>query len=466
MSKKPSNSGSGADFAFDTETLKESAATALKRAEGRSKSYDPFADLSAKLDGALSKTGDIKAGEFKLGEIRDNIDEVLNDATSDTNDLAEVFLSLQDLTKQLGAGFDDLEGMHPEAAKIMTDAADGLTAAGAAISASEIEKGIAEGKIVNLFFFKLGSSRLAAAVADLNAANERLKAAQEASVKAPALADAKHREMIQSADMEAVSGYIRAMHEKANSLVEARLEKATESLARRNSVIAVARQRLASTTTEFHDSKEAWETQCKVVQGLHEERDTGTLERNTPEFTELEGRISIAEQKAGELKSRMDASMGESQELQEKLQAFEMQRDALITLKGNYERTLRVGKVSAKSNQEITNIRVELLKGLSDLSVQNELNAVSRRDSLDAAEGAASLYNAVERARVQYGKDHPEIMRRFSELRSKLDRKIEFISEEDRQLEADWRERLNGKASPPSPSGQPTSIEPEAVFQF
>jgi hypothetical protein len=162
----------------------------------------------------------------------------------------------------------------------------------------------------------------------------------------------------------------------------------------------------------------------------------------------------------------MDASMGESQELQEKLQAFEMQRDALITLKGNYERTLRVGKVSAKSNQEITNIRVELLKGLSDLSVQNELNSVSRRDGLDAAKGAADLLNAVEKTRLAYGKEHPIMMRRHREIRSILDKALEFNSEEDRKLEADWRERLSGKTSSPRPSDEPNSIQPDAEFQL
>ena len=453
-----------AEFSFDT--LEKSATGALSRAEKRTKSYDPFAELSSKLDTALDKVEGIKPGDFNIGEIRDNIDEVLADAERDNNDLAEVFLSLQGLAQQLGAEFDELEGMHPEALKIIESAADELKAAGEAITAAENDLSYAQGRVRDWFFFKTGTKDVASAESKLSRVRLRLEAAKTASEEAPAKADAKHREMIQSADMEEVSARIRAMHEKANDLVESRLNTANESLQRRNTVIEKARDRHQTTVAEYHSSKEAWEAQCVVVQDLHTERDTGTLERNTPEFADLERRISEAEQLAGELKAKMDAAMGESQELEEKLQAFEMQREALITLKGNYERTLRVGRVSAKSNQEITNIRVELLKGLSDLSVQNELNMVSRRDSLDAAEGAASLYNAVERARIQYGKDHPEIMRKFRELRGKLDKKIEYISEEDQKLQADWRDRLSGNTGGSGKPAKSGGIQPEAEGDF
>ncbi|MEK7639315.1 MAG: hypothetical protein AAB388_04100 [Patescibacteria group bacterium] len=449
------------EFSLDGKTLEQEASKALSRAENRLNIKDPFVELETRLDRALEESGKITAKDIPVRDIRRTIEEVMADEIQDSKDLADLAVALHELAKQQGSDIANLETMHPDARKIIDDADVEGKNAQTAVTAATADLKVAESKQGRFLFFAWGKGAVDEAAGALSAAKNKLASAEQAIKDAPAKADRRQREILQNATMEESSTAIRAMHERANTVLRERVEMATKSLERRKTVLAATSKRHKMAVDEHAQAQIDFQKQEAQVTRLQAQMDEGALERNTPAYTELQQQIDDAREKKGQLKAKMDAAMGEAQELEEKMQTLIMQRDGLTTLRGNYERSVRIGTAAAKLNREITAIRVELIKGLSDLNVQNELNSVSRQDSIDAARGAADVYNAVERARITYGKQHPAVMRAQREIALKLDSELRYIEQEDAQMIKDWRDRFFAKSggSPTDGSGSSASIK-------
>jgi chromosome segregation ATPase len=412
------------DFAFDDSVaLQKRAEKSLATLKKETKVSDPFAAINKQLDEALSTASTIEAKKIVGRQIRETMAQVMDDRKADEKRLADVVASLHELARQQGSELAQLENMHPKARAVLENAQAAVEAAKQAIedarpaiTAAASELAVAEAK-------SSAMSWLNGRQADIDAATEKktdaerilaerqaaLLKAEEEMRQAPANADRVHREMVENASFEESSQTIRAMHEQANDILRNRIETATKSIARREDVIGVSRKRQAEVIKSLAAAEDKSVKQQALVANLEAKVNSGEHEHGSPAYNTLADSLADARNTLGKIKAEIDATIGESQELEEKLTVLETQRDGLITLKGNYERSLRIGTVAAKLNQEVSAVRVELMKGMSDLQVQTQLNSVSRDDSLHAMQSAADVINAVERARVEYGKQHPEV---------------------------------------------------------
>lgn len=479
-------------FTFDDSGVdfEERASKQLAVARSLGKIDDPFAAIDARLDEALQAATTIEAKQIAGRQIRETIDDVKADWDADEKRLADVVASLHEAARNQGVMLSNLETMHPRAKQIIEDAEAEVKAAEAAIEAartkiteaqgpimsatSELAVAEAKPKILSLFNGRTAAVETAQrALQNAQAAKERaekalsdaqsrLATAKQSFEEAPAKAERMHREMLENATAEESNQHIRAMHETANDMIRERIETADTAIKRRGQVIAASRQKLGEAVKQSEDGRTALAAQQQVVDDLQAKVDSGEYEQNSVEFKQISDQLSDARNKFGQIKAEVDAATGEAQEIEEKLMTLEMQRDALITLRGNYERSLRIGEAAAKLNAEVAAARVELAKGMSDLQIQSQLNTVSRDETVHAAQTAADAINAIERARIEYGKQHPEVRRAQLRIARSLTNAQDYIAEEDAALLKQWREGItleDGEGAAPAAAPAPERKE-------
>ncbi len=405
------------------------------------------------LEDVLSDAG-IDIQEIPVAELQGSFQRQRELKDAHEESFSRTVSDLYRRVEALGLEFDELETLPPEVKELETKAKQRRQLAQDEVTRLESAYEVAKNALNDAnnlpswkFLVKGGAVKAAQESRDKTLLSlDRAKAAlveADRYIREDLQIDlrAKREEILAKADIEIAQQGINALYTRLINRLKNDKDELGQAIKRRNLVLQVSQEKLREVVNNYDQAKTDFGTSEALVRDLTRQLEAGDIARDSDEYRQLKLDLDVANAKLADAKGRRDTAVGIRNEIEEKLQVLQAQRDSYLASLANIERSLGVSQVASRALDELMKTRLELQRQMASLESHELASRVSRREALAAQQQAAAFEAAIETSRARADAEHAPLKRAMNVVEQMREAARKAIAAVD---EANRIERENG----------------------